>query len=144
MTTATETIATAAGGIDVKRYGRMLTRVAPKLIETEAENDAALAVVAQLLEKGEENLTQEEDALVELLACLIERFEEKAYPIPDAEPKDVLADLMEHRGIKAIDLAPILGSRAKASEILAGKRGISKEQARRLGEYFHISPAAFI
>jgi HTH-type transcriptional regulator/antitoxin HigA len=64
--------------------------------------------------------------------------------MPDADPKDVLIDLMEHAEIKAADLAPLLGSRAKVSEILSGKRSISKEQARRLGKFFKVSPAAFI
>lgn len=134
----------APSGIDVKLYGRLLAKFAPKIIETEAENDAALAIVARLLEKGEENLTPEEDALFALLTSLVDRFEEAAYPMPDCEPREVLRDLMEHNDLKAIDLAGIFGSRAKVSEVLSGKRSISKEQAKRLGERFRLSPAAFI
>jgi HTH-type transcriptional regulator/antitoxin HigA len=139
----TPTIA-APSGIDVKRYGRLLARFTPKVIETEAENDAALAIVESLMEKGEDNLTAEERTIFELLTALIEQFEDKAYPIPDAEPKDVLVALMEHNGLKAADLADLLGSRAKVSEILSGARSISKEQAKRLGARFRVSPAIFI
>jgi len=51
----------------VKRYGRLLAQAAPRAIRTEEENDRALAIVEKLMEKGELNLTPEEDALLELL-----------------------------------------------------------------------------
>ncbi|MGD1071033.1 MAG: helix-turn-helix domain-containing protein [Bryobacteraceae bacterium] len=62
----------------------------------------------------------------------------------EAAPLDVLRQLMEANGLKAADLAETLGGRSRVSEILAGKRAISKEQARRLGDRFKISPAVFI
>jgi len=97
------------------------------------------------MEKGEERFSDEEATLLDLVSDLICRFEEKTYePLPEAGPLDVLSELMEANGLRAADLVPLLGSRARASEILSGKRSISKEQARRLGERFHISPAAFI
>jgi HTH-type transcriptional regulator / antitoxin HigA len=49
--------------IDLKRYGRLLAKVAPRVITTEEENDRALAIVESLMEKGERNMTPEEDAL---------------------------------------------------------------------------------
>ena len=52
--------------------------------------------------------------------------------------------LMEANGIKPAELAGILGGRSRVSEILAGKRSINKEQARRLGQLFRVSPAVFI
>jgi HTH-type transcriptional regulator/antitoxin HigA len=130
--------------IDVKRYGRLLAKFAPKIIETEEENDAALAIVEGLMEKGDGGRTAEEEALLALLASLIEQFEATAYPISDAEPREVLHDLMEHNDLKAIDLESIFGSRARVSEVLSGKRSISKEQAKRLGARFKLSPAVFI
>jgi len=51
---------------------------------------------------------------------------------------------MEGRSLRAIDLANVLGSRGKVSVILSRKRSISKEQARAPGEFFGVSPAAFI
>ena len=64
--------------------------------------------------------------------------------MPDASPLDVLKELMLANNLKAADLADSRRGRSRVSEILAGKRAISKEQARRLGERFRISPAAFI
>jgi HTH-type transcriptional regulator/antitoxin HigA len=127
-----------------RRYGELLLEVLPRPIQTEAENERALEVVNQLLSKGEANLTPEETALLELLVQLIERFEEQAYTIPDAPGYRVLQTLMENRGVKQADLLPIFGSRGIASEVFNGKRTISKTQAKKLGEFFGISPAVFI
>jgi HTH-type transcriptional regulator / antitoxin HigA len=96
------------------------------------------------MSKGEDNLTREETTLLELLVQLIERFEEKDCPIPEAPGYRALRTLMENRGVKQADLLPIFGSRGIASEVYNGKRAISKAQAKKLGEFFGISPAVFI
>ena len=62
----------------------------------------------------------------------------------ELDPVGALRFVMEDRGLKPADLASVLGSRAKAYEILSGKRSISKEQAKRLGQFFRVSPAVFI
>ena len=79
-----------------------------------------------------------------LLVHLVEQFEEKAYPTNRAKPAEMIAFLLEQRGLKPIALAEVLGSRGRVSEILAAKRSVSKEQAKRLGEFLHVSPIAFI
>jgi HTH-type transcriptional regulator/antitoxin HigA len=76
-----EAMSTTIEDLDLKRYGRLLARAVPKVIKTEEENERALAIVESLMEKGEGNMTVEEDALLELLTDLIHDFEEKAYPI---------------------------------------------------------------
>jgi len=131
-------------GMDVRRYGRLLAKFTPKVIETENENAEALAVVESLLKRGESHLSAEEIALLDLLGTLIEKFERSAYDLPDGDAAGALEILMEGRGLKPIDLATVLGSRARVSEILSRKRSVSKDQAKKLGEFFGISPAAFI
>ncbi len=118
--------------------------VAPKRIETEHENEQALAAVETLLVKGEDNLTPEEFALLDLLGTLIEHFERSFYNLPKGDPVGVLQVLMDGQGLKPTDLAQIVGSRARVSEILSRKRSISKDQAKALGTFFNVSPAAFI
>ncbi len=143
--TTLEPIAADAADLDRKRYGRLLARFTPKVIETAAEHEATLAIVESLMEKGEARLSLEEETLLNLLSDLVGRFEEKAYPpAVEASPVEVLNALMDANGLKAIDLADVLGGRSRVSEILAGKRAISKQQAKRLGERFHLSPGAFI
>ncbi len=139
----TTTIAVASE-MNVAEYGRMLALFAPKIIESEGENEAALAIVESMLEKGEPNFSPEEHAMFDLVTTLIEQFETRACPTADAAPEEVLRDLMEHNGLTAGDLECEIGSRARVSEILSGKRSISKEQAKRLGARFGVSAAAFI
>ena len=134
----------APSGIDVRRYGRLLAKFTPKVIQTEQENEESLAVVESLMERGDGNLTTEEVALLDLLGCLIQDFERRTYAPPEGDPAGALQVLMDGRELKPADLAGVLGSRAKVSEILSGKRAISKEQAKRLGVFFGVSPAAFI
>jgi YgiT-type zinc finger domain-containing protein len=57
----------------------------PRTIETEEDNEYALSIVNRLMSKGEKKLTAEERWLFRLLVRLIEDFEEKAYPMHDAE-----------------------------------------------------------
>jgi HTH-type transcriptional regulator/antitoxin HigA len=85
-----------------------------------------------------------ETSLLKLLAVLIEDYEQKRYSMGDASPLDTLKELMRARDMQAKDLWPVFGSKGITSEVLNGKRGISKEMARKLGEIFHVSRAVFI
>jgi HTH-type transcriptional regulator/antitoxin HigA len=129
--------------LDPRRYRRLIAEVSPVVIETEEENERVLAIVERLIAKGDKR-SPEEDAALNLLVHLVEQFEAKAYPLEEAAPAAMIAFLLDQRGLKPIALAEVLGSRGRVSEILAGKRTISKQQAKRLGEFFHISAAAFI
>ncbi len=130
--------------LNTTKYGQLLLEALPRPIETEEENERALAIVNELMSKGEDKLTPEEQALLKLLVRLIEDFEEKAYPIPEAPGWRVLRTLMENRGVRQADLLHIFGSRGIASEVANGKRAISKAQAKALGEFFKVSPELFI
>jgi len=129
--------------IDPVRYRRLLSRTMPVVIETEEENARMLAIVEKLMKKGED-LSVEEEKLLKLLARLIEDFEQRFYQPPEAEPLDVLHHLMEARGIKQSQLWDVFGSKGIASEVLNGKRGISKTQARALANYFHVPADLFV
>ena len=122
-------------------YGDLLAQHQPKAIETESENEAAI-VLAESLEHRQR--TPEEDALLELLIILIEKFEEASYPEPNVEPDRMLLHLMEARNMKQEELVGVIGSRGVVSEIVNGKRSISKAQAKALGQLFHVSPILFI
>jgi HTH-type transcriptional regulator / antitoxin HigA len=127
--------------IDRNIYGDLFTQHQLKEIETEAENEAAI-MLAESLEHRQR--TPEEDALLELLIILIEKFEESSYPAPNVEPELMLLHLMEARNMKQEELVGVIGSRGVVSEIVNGKRSISKAQAKALGQLFHVSPSLFI
>ena len=122
-------------------YGDLLAQHQPKAIETEAENEAAI-LLAESLEHRQR--TPQENALLELLIILIEKFEETSYPLPNLESDRMLLHLMEARNMKQEELVGVIGSRGVVSEIVNGKRSISKAQAKVLGKLFHVSPSLFI
>ena len=129
--------------IDTTRYKRLLSQTMPVVIETERENERMLAVVEKLMEKGEK-LSPEEEKILKLFARLIEDFEERYYKPNEAQPLEVLQHLMEARAVKQTHLWELFGSKGIASEVLNGKRGISKTQARALADYFHVPADLFI
>lgn len=131
--------------IDLKRYGRLLAKAVPRVIGTEEEHGRALAIVESLMEKGERNMTPEEDALLDLLTNLIRDYEATAYPPRrKSKPHEIAAFLLEQRGLKPSDLWPVIGSKGRVSEFLAGKRATSKGQAKRLAEFFHVRADLFL
>ena len=129
--------------IDPTRYKRLLSQTMPVVIETEEENERMLKVIEKLMDKGE-GLSPEEEKLLKLLTRLVEDFEEEYYHPRDATPLEVLHHLMESRETKQTHLWEVFGSKGIASEVLNGKRGISKAHARALAEYFHVPADLFI
>lgn len=129
--------------IDPARYRRLLSRAMPVVIETEEENERMLAIVEKLMTKGEA-ISPEEEKLLKLLAALIQAFEELYYQPREASPLEVLQHLMEAREIKQSDLRDVFGSKGIASEVLSGKRAISKTHARALAGYFKVPADLFI
>lgn len=124
-------------------YGKLLSRTRPRVIKSETENKRALAELEALDTLGRP-LTHEETALAELLTVLIRQFEESQYPLGHADPIDALRELMEARGVRQRDLIPVFGASSVVSDVLAGKRGISKAHARKLADFFHVSLTLFI
>jgi HTH-type transcriptional regulator/antitoxin HigA len=129
--------------INSRQYGRLLSKALPTIIRTEEENERALMLVERLFAKGDD-LTFEENALLELLVKLIADFEEEYYPIRDASPQEVLVEIMAARGLKQKDLTEVFGSKSRASEAISGKREISKTQAKALATFFNVSVELFI
>jgi HTH-type transcriptional regulator / antitoxin HigA len=127
-------------------YGKLLSKVRPRVIGTEAENERALAELEALdnLEELERPLTREEVELAELLIVLIQQFEAARYPLGHAAPIDALRNLMQVRGLRQRDLIPVFGASSVVSNVLNGKRSISKAHARKLAEFFHVPASLFI
>jgi HTH-type transcriptional regulator/antitoxin HigA len=138
-----ERMSRALRKIDPARYRRLLAQTMPVVIESEKENERMLAIVEKLMDNGE-NLSPEEEKLLKLFTRLIEDFERQYYGVQDAEPLQVLQHLMESRGVKPTHLWEVFGSKGVASEVLNGKRGISKTHARALAQYFHVPADLFI
>jgi HTH-type transcriptional regulator / antitoxin HigA len=133
---------TAEVRFDNGRYAELLAETLPKRIETEEENERVLEVLAASFNR--DDLTAEEEALVGLLTALVEDFEAKHYELPRTAPDRALRLLMEERGVQQRDLLEIFGSRGHASDVVSGKRGLSKGLAKRLGAYFRVPADLFL
>ena len=122
-------------------YPGLLARFAPDVIETEAQNERALRAVAALMKKPRRTVA--ETRLLKLFGVLIANFEQSRYSMGEAAPLEVLRELMSARDMQPRDLWPVVGSRGTTSEILNGKRGISRDLARKLGDFFGVRAACF-
>ena len=118
-------------------YAAVLAKYPPRVIRTEAENESFTAVLEELDARSEE-LTAAEQDLAELLTLLIEDFESRSYQLPKASPLEVVRFLMDQHGLKQRDLLDVFGTSSVASEVLSGKRELSKDHIRRLSARFSI------
>ena len=100
-----------------------------KPIRKQRDYKAALAEIERVFEAKPG--TPDGDRL-EVLATLVEVYEERHHPVPPPDPVDAILYFMESRGLSRKDLEPYLGSRAKVSEVLNRKRPLSIDMIRRL------------
>jgi HTH-type transcriptional regulator / antitoxin HigA len=128
-----------------EQYTELLIKHQPKIIETEIEYRQTLAIVEHFVFKKKRTL--EELALYDLAIVLVKEYESKICPMDDwrtQSPSEMLQYLLESSGKKQADLVGIIGSSGIVSEVVNGKRSISKSQAKKLGEMFQVSPSLFI
>ena len=100
-----------------------------RLIKTEEDYTLALKRIEALMD-AEAN-TPEADEL-ELLATLVEMYEEKHYPIDLPDPVEAIRFRMEQLGLKQQDLIPFMGSRSKVSEVMNRKKSLTLSMMRGL------------
>ena len=123
-------------------YAKLLAESLPRPIHSDEELARFTSLLLSLDER--EDLSPEEEALAEVLTLLIEDYEEKHHPLPEVSPNESLKVLMEERGLKHKDIWPVVGNKGAATEILNGRRSISKAQARRLSKFFRVPIDLFI
>jgi HTH-type transcriptional regulator/antitoxin HigA len=130
----------------------------PELAQTWAALQAELPIKPIRTEEGYQQMVRvanslsdhlngnEQDPLADLFAIvtdLIESWEIHNVTIPKAEPREVLRHLLETHGLKQKDLIGI-ASPTVVSDILAGRRAISKKVAKALAVRFHTDVSAFL
>jgi HTH-type transcriptional regulator/antitoxin HigA len=130
--------------IDERRYRLLLGRTLPVVIETQEEYERMLGAVEELMDKDDAEITAEEGRLLKLLAMLVEDYEDRHYALPKSSPHKMLKYLLEETGLKPRDLWPVIGSKSRVSEILSGRRSISKEQAKKLAAFFRTPIELFL
>lgn len=98
-------------------------------IKTDADHVAALRRIENLMDA--EPGTPAADEL-DVLATLVEAYEDRHVPIADPEPLAAIQFRVEQLGLTRKDLEPLLGSRGRVSEVLTGRRALSLQMIRRL------------
>jgi HTH-type transcriptional regulator/antitoxin HigA len=125
-------------------YQALLLEYTPRPITTEREYRRALKYVETNLEP---HPPKAKALLLDLLATLIADYEdrEQHFQVPDAAPGELLAFLIEQRGITRAELARQTDvPRQKITNAINGTRPLSKGHAIKLAEYFKLKPSAFV
>jgi HTH-type transcriptional regulator/antitoxin HigA len=108
-----------------------------KVLKTPVQHAEALERIGRLAARGEKRTQSEQDEL-EVLLVLAEKYEQENHPVAPPTPLEAIRFRMEQMGYRQKDLAALVGGASRASEILAGKRGLTTEMIRRLRDEWGI------
>lgn len=100
-----------------------------KPIVTDADHREALAEIERLWGADPSSA---DGARLDALATLVEAYEEKAWPLDPSDPITAIQAHMEWNGYTQADLARLLGSRSRASEVLGRKRALTLAMIHKL------------
>ena len=127
------------------RYFELVRQFPLRTLESERDLDQATSIINSLIDRGIDTLTEGEDAYLDVLSDLVEKYEAEHHSIPDASPIDVLKMFIEDR--KTNQRAVALGSDiavSTMSEILAGRRQLNLEHMQKLARFFGVDVTMFI
>lgn len=126
-------------------YFDLVRRFPLKPLRSEEDLDTALGIINELIDRGFEDLSPGEEAYLDVLSDLVEKYEEEQHPIPEATPAMMLQFFMEDRKLNQRAVARGSGIPASSiSEVLAGRRQMTLDQMQKLGKFFGVSPALFM
>jgi HTH-type transcriptional regulator / antitoxin HigA len=114
-----------------------------KPIRTKKDYRAALERIYELMQK---NLKKDSDDYneLDLLTILVEKYEEENYSINLPDPVEAIKFRLEQLNLDLSELAKILGSKSRASEILNRKRKLSISMIRTLHNELNIPASSLI
>jgi HTH-type transcriptional regulator / antitoxin HigA len=112
-------------------------------IRTTRDYKRASAVMEQLLDEVGEDEKHPLAEVLDYLSNQVETYEAEHVKIPDAPPREVLRFLMEQQGLSQSDLADC-APQSRISEILNGRREISKDLAKALAKRFGVDVGEFV
>jgi HTH-type transcriptional regulator/antitoxin HigA len=124
------------------RYFDLIRRFPLRPLQSEADLDAAISIIDELLDR--EKMSPPERDYFEVLSDLVEDYEAEAVPISTVGDAEILRFLIENRGATQTQVAGKTGiAESTISEILAGKRKLNRNQIGKLARYFKIGPGTF-
>jgi HTH-type transcriptional regulator/antitoxin HigA len=106
-------------------------------IRSDEQRQEAQKVMDQLLARGE--LVAGEEMYLDALSDLVAAYEDVHYPIEPASDADMLRHLMEAKGVTQAQLSrETTVPKSTISEILAGKKPLSRQMIRKFANYFRV------
>ena len=112
-------------------------------LRSDAELDRAVAMIDRLSDR--EELAPEEEDYLDVLAGLVEAYETEHDPEPVVSAADMLRLLIEAKGVTQAKVAGATNlNESTISEILSGKREVSRKAMHAFADYFHVDPAVFV
>ena len=112
-------------------------------VHTEGDYAQARATIDTLLDEVGDNESHPLADVLDYLSDQVKAYEDENFLIPKAEPREVLRFLMDQHGLNQEDLSDC-APQSRISDILRGKRSISKEIAKRLAQRFHVRADLFL
>jgi HTH-type transcriptional regulator / antitoxin HigA len=112
-------------------------------VRTEADYVKAIEYIDELLNEVGDDEAHPLAEVLDLIATQVKAYEDEHVEIPDAAPREVLRFLMEQQNLTQADLDDC-APQNRISEILTGKRVISKDVAKRLAKRFHVHADVFL
>ena len=110
-------------------------------IRTEADHDSAVARIAQLIGAKPDTAEGEE---LDILATLVDAYEAKHHAIDAPDPIAAIQFRMEQQGLTRKNLEPLIGSRARVSEVMTRRRSLTLAMIRRVRKELGISADVLI
>jgi len=112
-------------------------------IRTEEDYEAALTEIEPYFEREPEPGSAEADRF-DVLSALIGAYEQRHWPIEAPDAVSAIREIMSLKHYTQSDLAELLGSRSRASELLNRRRGLTMEQARLLHARWQVPAASLL
>jgi HTH-type transcriptional regulator/antitoxin HigA len=136
------TSASALYGKREDRYLELVRTFPLRPLRTDADLDAAVAVIDSLIDQTD--LSAPEQDYLDVLSDLVEAYEEEAVPMKSVNDAEMLRFLIEAKGVTQVQAAKDAGiAESTISEVLAGKRKLNRTQIGKLARYFGVGPGAF-
>ena len=130
---------------DADRYLELVRQFPLRPIRTKREYAAATRTMEKLAVRGEDDLNSDEMDYLDVLTDLVEAYDNERCPaLDEGTPVDRLKALLEESSMTTADLGRLLGNIGLASQILLGRRQLSKNHIRILSRHFKLNAGYFL
>lgn len=125
------------------RYFELVRQFPLRPLRTDADLDAAVAVVDMLIDQP--SLTVPEQDYLDVLSDLVEAYESETIAMRSVGDAELVRFLIEQSQVSQSAVAAGAGiAESTISEVLAGKRKLNRTQIGKLARYFHVEPGVFL